>query len=117
MANVQAKKTVIKKDDFEKAVNTDFETFVDPTVEQDNDTVEELYRLYNKLFYEIPVEGLSNSHEFLVKESSKLYQLATDTDSIQPLLDEITSLREQLLLANEELLEAQEYTEEQNGTN
>ena len=40
MANVQIKKTVYKKDDFNKAVDTEFSTFVEPEVEVDNDTVE-----------------------------------------------------------------------------
>lgn len=107
MANIQIKKTVYKKDDFEKAVDTEFSTFVDPIVVVDNDTVEELFRLYNKLFYEIPVEGDTNSHKYIINESSKLITSTEDLESIQPLLDEIAQLREQLLATNQQLIEVQ----------
>ena len=107
MANIRAKKKVYKKDDFEKAVDTSFNTFVDPVIQEDTDTVEEFFRLYEKLFYDIPIEGPNRSHEFLIKKSSELIQITENTDDIQPLLDEITNLREQLLLINQELIETQ----------
>jgi len=105
MDNIRSNKTVYKKEDFEKAVETEFSTFVEETTEVETDTVEEVFRLYDKLFYEIPVEGGNNSHEYIVKKSSELYKLTTNTEDIQPLLDEITQLREQLLLLNQQLIE------------
>lgn len=108
MANIKVKRTVYNKDEFEKVVDTSFSTFVDPAEEQDNDTVEELFRLYNKLYYEIPLEGTNNSHSFILQESSKLVEFTKDTEEIQPLLDEIATLREQLLLSNQANLEIQQ---------
>ena len=87
MANVQIKKTVFKKDDFNKAVDTEFSTFTEPIIEVDNDTVEELFRLYNKLYFEIPVEGDVNSHRYIIQESSKLVEFTSDLEDIQPLLE------------------------------
>ena len=107
MANIQVKKTVANKNDFDKVVDNAFTTFVDPALQEDTDTVEELFRLYDKLFYDIPVEGETNSHRYLVKESSKLVEFEKDTEDIQPLLDEISQLREQLLLVNQQLIEVQ----------
>lgn len=107
MANIPVKKTVYKKDDFVKAVDTTFSTYVEPVVEVDNDTIEELFRLYNKLYFEIPVEGDTNSHRFLVNKSSELAKFVDDLQDIQPLLDEISFLREQLLLTNQQLIEVQ----------
>lgn len=107
MANIKVKKTVYSKDDFEKAVDRSFTSFVEDTIEEDRDTVEELFRLYEKLYYEIPIEGSLNSHEYIVKKSSILANIEKDLSDIQPLLDEITQLREQLLLANQLLIEAQ----------
>lgn len=115
MANIQAKKTVVKKEDFEKAISVEFTSFIEPVEIADTDTVEELFRLYDKLFYEIPVDGNKNSHEFLVKESSKLVEFTSDTENIQPLLDEITNLREQLLLTNQQLIEVQTQSIENAG--
>ena len=57
MANVQIQKTVFTKEEFKKTIDTSFNTYVDPIEEEDNDTIEELFRLYDKLFYEIPIEG------------------------------------------------------------
>lgn len=106
-SNIKIQKTVRKKDEFDKVVDTSFSTFVDPTVAQDTDTVEELFRLYSKLYYEIPVEGNTNSHSFLIKESSKLVDFEKDLTEIQPLLDEISELREKLLQVNQQMIEIQ----------
>lgn len=101
------KKTVTDKEKFKKTVNTSFQTFVEPTPEEDTDTVEEFFRLYQKLYYEIPLEGTSNSHEFLIRESSKLVDIEKDNENIQPLLDEITQLRTRLLEANQTIIDLQ----------
>lgn len=106
MANIRVKKTVLDKDEFEKVVDTSFKTFVDPATIEDNDTVEEFFRLYNKLYYEIPIDDDTDSHKFLIQESSKLVDLEKDLTEIQPLLDEISYLREQLLLATQTSFDA-----------
>lgn len=107
MANIRVKRTVLDKDEFEKVVDTSFKSFVTASPESEIDTVEELFRLYNKLYYEIPAEGETNSHRFLIKESSKIVEFERDLTDIQPLLDEITYLREQLLLVNQAAIESQ----------
>lgn len=100
-------KSVLSKDEFDKVVDSSFTTFVDPTPEEDTDTVEEFFRLYSKLYYEIPIEGATNSHQYLLQESSKLVNLEKDLTDVQPLLDEITELRERLLVVNQEKIEIQ----------
>lgn len=107
MANIRVSKTVLSKSDFDKVVDRSFTSFIDEVEEESTDTVEELFRLYNKLFYEIPIDGENNSHKYLVEESSKLINIEKDLTDIQPLLDEITNLREQLLLVNQQLIEEQ----------
>jgi len=109
MANQEVKiqKTVYKEEDFSKVVDNRFSTFVKPTPAQDTDTVAELFRLYDKLYYSIPSEGPSNSHEYLVKKSSEIYKLDQTTEDIQPLLDEIANLRANLLEANQTIIELQ----------
>ena len=72
----------MKKDQFDKSIDTSFKSFVD-TVEVDNDTIEEFFRLYNKLYYDIAPEGEFNSHEFLIKESSKLVDFERNDEAIQ----------------------------------
>tara|TARA_B110000503_G_scaffold140625_1_gene232000 strand:- start:2593 stop:2943 length:351 start_codon:yes stop_codon:yes gene_type:complete len=108
MANdIRISKTVLNKSDFSKVVDNTFKTFVtlDPTV--NTDTVEEFFRLYGKLFYEIPIEGDTKSHTYLIQESSKLVSVDKDLTDIQPLLDEISELRERLLQVNQQMIELQ----------
>lgn len=107
MARVNTQKTVTSKADFDKVVDSSFKFFVGPTEEEDNDTVEELFRLYEKLYYEIPLNGEENSHEALIRESSKLVDIEKDNEEIQPLLDEISQLRRQLLETQETLSETE----------
>ena len=68
--------------------------------------LEEFFELYENLYYEIPLQGEAASHTFLVQRSSELLDFKKDTEDIQPLLDEIAILREQILSLNEQLIEA-----------
>ena len=108
MANdVKIKKTVFSTSQFLKVVDTSFKTFTQPTTAEDTDTPEELFRLYDKLYYVIDVEGETDSHEYLVKKSSELISFDKTTEEIQPLLDEISQLRQQNLALNQQLLNLQ----------
>lgn len=101
---VKLELTVLAKDNFSKVVDTAFKTYAPPAVVQDTDTVEELFRLFSKLFYDIPVYGPVGSLEALVKKSLELYEPEQATVEVQPLLDEIADLRQRLLQANQEIL-------------
>jgi len=108
MANdVKIKKTVFSTSQFLKVVDTSFKTFTQPTAAEDTDTPEELFRLYDKLYFVIDVEGETDSHEYLVKKSSELISFDKTTEEIQPLLDEISQLRQQNLALNQQLLDLQ----------
>lgn len=102
---VRIQKESYNSSQYKNFVDREFTTFVDPTPVIDTDTVEELFRLYDKLYYTIPIEGEDNSHQYLLQRSSELTDFEKNTEDIQPLLDEISSLREQLLSANEEIFE------------
>ena len=97
---VKLQKTVKEKKDLAKVVSREFTTFVQPQSLPDNDTVTELFRLYDKLYLEIPLEG-ALSHTYLIEQSSKLVEVVQESPDIQPLLDEISDLRQRLLDANE----------------
>ena len=102
---VQIKKTVLDRNGVRDFIDSKFTFFKDPDPVVDNDTVEELFRLYDKLYLEIPIEGESPSHQYLVEQSSELYQIDKQLENIQPLLDEVASLRTQLLEANRNIIE------------
>jgi len=103
--DVRIKKEVFVKKDFEKVVDRSFKSFVDDVAEEQT-TVEEFFVLYDELFFEIPVLGETASHEHLIKRSSTLVEIEQDTQDIQPLLDEIAVLREQILELQTQLVEA-----------
>jgi hypothetical protein len=106
MANsIEVKKTVFNTEQFGRVVDRTFNTFTQPVLEEDLDTPEELFRLYEKLYFSIDVEGENNSHEYLIKRSSELVNFERSTEEIQPLLDEIAQLREQILSLNQQLID------------
>ena len=102
--NIQLQKTVFGKVDFSKVVDTSFKTFTQPIPEEDLDTPEELFRLYDKLYYSIDLEGDTESHRYLVNKSSELLNFDATTEDIQPLLDEIAQLREENLALNQQVI-------------
>jgi hypothetical protein len=103
--SVQIVKTVFSADKFNKVVDTSFKTFTQPVPEEDPDTPEELFRLYEKLYYSIDVTGETDSHEYLIKKSSELVTFDRVTEDIQPLLDEIANLRQQNLALNQQVID------------
>ena len=107
MANeIKIQKKVYDPKTFDKVIDRDFKTFAQPDDPALQPTVEEFFSLYDQLYFEIPLEGETNSHTFLVTKSSELLDYEKDTADIQPLLDEISILREQVLSLNEQLIEA-----------
>jgi len=96
--------TVVKQAELKEVIDTSFSYFLDPAPVT-NDTIEELFRLYDKLYLKIPATG-DNSHQYLIEKSTFLYNPAeTETTNIQlaPLQAEIADLRTRLLQANEEI--------------
>tara|TARA_B100000900_G_scaffold398291_1_gene399514 strand:- start:1227 stop:1565 length:339 start_codon:yes stop_codon:yes gene_type:complete len=107
MANeIKIQKKVYDPKTLNKVIDRNFKTFAQPEDPEAETTVAEFFDLYDQLYYEIPLEGERLSHTFLVQKSSELLDFEKDNSDIQPLLDEITILREQILSLNEQLIEA-----------
>lgn len=104
-SSISIVKTVFGTDEFNRVVDTSFKTFTQPVPEDDPDTPEELFRLYEKLYFSIDIIGETDSHEYLIKKSSELVTFDRVTEDIQPLLDEIADLREQNLALNQQLID------------
>lgn len=94
---IDIKYKVLNTKDFNKVVDTSFNTFVDSTPVTQQLTVSEFFAEYERLFNQIPINGTINSHEYLFNRSGKFFEYEKDTQDIQPLLDEIALLRRQLL--------------------
>tara|TARA_R110000803_G_scaffold65984_5_gene127268 strand:+ start:397 stop:750 length:354 start_codon:yes stop_codon:yes gene_type:complete len=104
---VDLQKEVFNKLDYPRTINIEFTELSVPTVNDDLDTqvtVEDFFNLYNDLFYDIPAEGESNSHAYLVRTSGE-YIAFDETDAeIEALRDEITTLREDNLALEQEIV-------------
>jgi hypothetical protein len=108
MANYSLNKTVYDRNQYEKVIDTSFTQFTPPPPPiEDTITVGEFFTYYNKIFYDIPTAGNTNSHEYLVKTSGEYINAAKPNDETQLLLDEITSLRQQLLVSQQQLINSQ----------
>jgi hypothetical protein len=105
MANYPLNRIVFNKDTYERVIDTSFSQVTPPAPPvEDTMSVEEFFNLYNTIFYDIPVEGNINSHTNLVKTSGDYIGTEAISEDVQLLLDEITSLRQQLLAANQQIL-------------
>tara|TARA_R110000803_G_scaffold195_4_gene724 strand:- start:175 stop:588 length:414 start_codon:yes stop_codon:yes gene_type:complete len=103
MSRINLNKNVFNKSDFLKTINTSFTQLVPPTpVEVPVMNVDEFFTEYDRLFYEIPKEGATNSHTYLVETSGEYINYERINAEIQALLDEIASLRQELLDLNNE---------------
>ena len=108
MANYSLNKTVYNRREYVNVIDTSFTQLTPPPPPvEDTITVEEFFSYYDKIFYDIPAEGNINSHAYLVKTSGEYINAAAPNEEVQLLLDEITSLRQQLLVANQQVLNIQ----------
>ena len=99
MSQIPIEKQVFDKNTFGKVVNTQFNQLLNQqgTETTQVTTVDEFFVLYDELFYQIPKEGETNSHRFILQREAEYLGVIIDQTDIQALLDEITSLRQQLL--------------------
>lgn len=67
-------------------------------------SVEAFFDLYDSLFFQIPATGEVNSHEYLVKRSTEYLGGGVFSDNEKAYIEEINSLRQQLLEANTNFL-------------
>ena len=98
MADIPIQKTVYTRDSFSKVVDTQFNQLIQ-TAEEETPTftVDDFFELYEQLFYQIPKEGDANSHQYILQREADYLGISIVQDDVQALLDEITSLRQQIL--------------------
>ena len=112
MGNIKLNRTVFDKRKFNQSVDTEFSQLVpkeeDKFFDTNLATIDDFFTIYTNLFFEIPKEGDINSHEFLIKESSEYINFEQINEDIQVLLEEITSLREELLVRDQDNLDLQQ---------
>ncbi len=100
---VKLVKEVYGRNTYTRVVNTSFNelyTAVTASAAPASISVEVFFDLYNTLFFQIPAMGEVNSHEYLVKRSGEYLGGGVLSDNEKAYIDEINSLRQQLLEAN-----------------
>jgi len=103
MSQIPVQKTVFNKDAFSRVVDTQFSQLLNQGVEPEAPTftVDDFFELYDQVFYQIPKEGDVNSHQFILQREADYLGVSISQDDVQALLNEITSLRQQVLEAQQ----------------
>jgi hypothetical protein len=103
MANVEMVKEIYGLNTYNKAIDTNFTELISPAQEItiSGITVDQFFEYYNQLFFEIPVSGSINSHTYLVETSQQYIGGSVLDAEKQALIEEINSLRQQILDVNQ----------------
>ena len=105
---VKLTKEVYGRNTYVKVIDTSFSELYTPVtasvVVDIPTTVDAFFDAYNALFFQIPATGELNSHEYLVKRSTEYLGGGVVSDTEKAYIEEINSLRQQLLELNTDLL-------------
>ena len=99
MSQIPVQKTVFNKDTYGRVINTQFSQFLNQNAVEEtlSFTIDDFFQLYDELFYQIEKEGDTNSHQYILRKEADYLGVSISQDDIQALLNEITSLRQQVL--------------------
>ena len=115
---VELNKKVYDKNNYQKTINTAFSELLPPTSPEEETSVlttEQFFQAYDELFFEIPKTGV-NSHNTLIQQSKEYVGDEQKDEELEALVQEVNSLRIQLLETQQQLTEAQQ-TQTQLATN
>ena len=108
MEQVNLNKSVFEKRQYEKVIDTSFTQLVQPaatsSVVAPSISIAEFFTNYQTLFFEIPKYGAVNSHEYLIKTSQEYAGDFNNDDTVQALIEEVTSLRQENLDLQQQIL-------------
>ena len=99
MSQIPVQKTVYDKNTYSRVINTQFNQLLNQSTDEEqlSFTVDDFFELYDQVFYQIPKEGETNSHQYILQREADYLGISISQDDIQALLNEITSLRQQVL--------------------
>ena len=99
MSQISVQKTVFNKDTYGRVIDTQFRQLINQDVvdETPSFTIDDFFQLYEDLFYQIPKEGDSNSHQYILQKEADYLGISISQDDVQALLDEITLLTQQII--------------------
>tara|TARA_R110000803_G_scaffold189804_1_gene252312 strand:- start:1136 stop:1492 length:357 start_codon:yes stop_codon:yes gene_type:complete len=108
--SIEFQKQVFDKRQYNKVINTSFTQLGVKTPQEqiaDVPTVNDFFQMYNELFYDINELGPTNSHEYLIKQSSEYINFEQENEEILALQNEIAQLRTELLDTQKQIVELQ----------
>ena len=99
MSQIPIQKIVFDKNNYSKVIDVNFSQLLNNQLVEETPTftVDDFFQLYENLFYQIPKEGDSNSHQYILQKEADYLGVNINSVNVQALLDEITSLRQELL--------------------
>jgi hypothetical protein len=98
MSQIPIEKQVFDKTTYGKVIDTQFSQLLsNVSPETPVFTIEDFFQLYEQLFYQIPKEGDTDSHQYIIEKEAEYLGIIISQDNIQALLEEITNLRQQVL--------------------
>lgn len=104
--NIPIKRKVYGKSTYSNIVDTAFKQLIPPAPPLPPIVnVDDFFKAYSDLFYEIPKFGGAGSHEQLIKDSTSYIGFEQNSEDIDALLAEINSLRKELLDANQTIID------------
>jgi hypothetical protein len=110
MEQINLNKQVYDKNQYQKVIDTSFTQLISVTSSLVTSsippiTVDQFFQYYQDLFFSIPKLGDINSHEYLIKTSTDYIGVSQQTnDTIQALVEEVTSLRQENLSLQQQTL-------------
>jgi hypothetical protein len=109
MEQINLNKQVYDKNQYQKVIDTSFTQLVNVTSSLTSSiptiSVDQFFQYYQDLFFQIPKLGDINSHEYLIKTSTDYIGVSQQTnDTIQALVEEVTSLRQENLTLQQQTL-------------
>jgi hypothetical protein len=112
MSQIPVQKTVFNKEKYSRVIDTQFKQLINqqPVEEIPSFTIDDFFELYEQLFYQIPKEGETNSHQYILEKEAEYLGVNLNQDDVQALLDEITNLRQQILDSQSTITEIQTVT-------
>ena len=114
--NLNLNKEVFNKRVYQRVIDTSFKELGVKVIQEELDdepTIQELFNLYNELFYEIKKRGSTNSHEYIVRTSGEYISFEEKDILVQALEREIAELRKEILQAQQDLSEGFSFPEEE----
>lgn len=104
--SISLQKDIFGKNTYKNVIDTEFKELIPPNISGSIIyNLEDFFKSYEELFFQIPKFGDINSHEYIANQSSQYIGSDQNSDDISALLEEINQLRKDLLEAQQKIID------------